>query len=136
LPSNGRPTAAALAAIAGVRVELPGTDCGGGPLDAGYPTTMVEGPTTCLRDADRSGTRAFMRFTGRTFSSGAYRIDYASDGQGGLRIDVVVAASTGALRRYAWECRVPQEPLRVGVSFPGGRVEPTFGAPPCHHIAD
>jgi hypothetical protein len=135
LPPNGRPTAAALAAIDAVQIARVGSDCGGGRLDGGYPTTTVGGPTTCLRDADRSGVRAFMRFTGRTYTSGAYRVDYAADGRGGLRIDVVVADQNGRLHREGWACRVPQQPLHVGATFPDRRVEPSLGDPPCRHLA-
>ena len=96
LPPNGRPTAAALAALEKAPLDLTGTGCGGGPLDAGYPTTMVVRPSTCLSDADRSGERAFMSFTGRTGSGGAYEVGYTADGHGGLQIEVVAAGPTGA----------------------------------------
>jgi hypothetical protein len=134
LPPNGRPTAAALAALEKAPLDLTGIGCGGGPLDAGYPTTMVVRPSTCLGDADRAGKRAFMSFTGRTGSGGAYQVGYTADGHDGLQIDVVVAGPTGALHREGWECRVPRAPLFVGVAlgYPG-RVVPSLGDPPCTH---
>lgn len=137
LPPNGAPTATALATVEKATIDATGTNCGGGPLDAGYPTTMVASPSTCLRDADRSGARAFMSFTGRTGSGGAYRLVYVTDGRGGLRINVVVAGPTGALRREGWACRVPREPLAVGVllGYPGRVVPSSLGDRPCRHSA-
>jgi hypothetical protein len=138
LPPNGAPTAAALAAVEKVAIDLTGANCGGGPLDAGYPTTTVGSPTTCLRDADRTGKQAFMSFTGRTGSGGAYRLVYAGDGRGALRINAVLAGPTGALHREGWACRVPREPLTLGVllGFPG-RVVPSliWGNRRCRHLA-
>jgi hypothetical protein len=134
LPPNGRPTAAALAALEKAPIDLTGIGCGGGPLDAGYPTTMLVPSSTCLSEADRAGKRAFMSFSGRTGSGGAYQLGYTVDGHGGLQIDVVVAGPTGALDREGWACRVPREPLSVGVAlgYPG-RVVPSLGDRPCSH---
>ena len=138
LPPNGAPTAAALAAVDKAVIDVTGTNCGGGPLDAGYPTTMVVPPSTCLRDADRSGARAFMSFTGRSGSGGAYRLVYVTDGRGELGISVVLAGPTGALHRERWSCPVPRGSLDTAVLLGvPGRVVPSlvWDNPSCRHLA-
>jgi hypothetical protein len=138
-PPNGAPTDAALTAVENVHIVVGGTDCGGGPLDAGYPTTMVATPSVCLRDSDRAGEAAYMRFTGRTGTGGAYQVVYTVDGRGGLKINAVLGARSGALHREEWECAVPAEPLRPGVLLGyRGRVVPSLVVDNdrCHRIAD
>lgn len=136
LPPNGRPTAAALAAVDTVRIALTGTDCGGGPLDAGWPTTGTFNRSVCLRDADRARKCAFMTFTGRTGTGGAYRLVYVVDGRGGLRVSVVLAGPTGVLHREGWECPVPRQPLfaYVALGVPG-RIIPSPVDKSCRHLA-
>jgi hypothetical protein len=136
-PANGAPTATALGAVAKVALVTRGTDCGTRALDSGYPTTAVALPTTCLRDADRVGNRAFMIYTGRTGSGGAYRVVFTVDGRGNLRVHAVLAGPTGTVHREGWACPVPDAPLSAGVllGYPN-RVVPVSvdGNKSCRHL--
>jgi hypothetical protein len=131
------PSAAAQNAVGGVAIATSGTNCGGGPLDSGWPTTfaMAGNPSTCLRDASRQGHAAYMNYTGRTYTNGAYRIALSVDGAGPLRVVVVTAAADGSLQRATWSCAVPQQPIAMTVTFPSNRVLPGVVNTGCRVIA-
>jgi hypothetical protein len=114
------PTAAATAAIDAYPLLRSGRDCGGGASDRGFPTTMAPvTTTTCLRDADRAATKAFMVFTGRDGYGGALLTSYRTDGTGSLSVRDVYADPKGKLKLTRWGCPVPQEPVVLSIGFGG-----------------
>jgi hypothetical protein len=131
------PSAAAQNAVGGVAITTSGTNCGGGPLDRGWPTTfaMAGNPSTCLRDASRQGRAAYMNYTGRTYTKGAYRIALSVAGAGPMRVVVVTAAASGSLQRATWTCPVPQQPIAMTVTFPSNGVLPGVVNARCRVIA-
>jgi hypothetical protein len=114
------PTAAATTAIDPYPLDRSGRDCGGGASDRGFPTTMAPvTTTTCLRDADRAATKAFMVFTGRDGYGGALLTSYQTEGTGSLSVLDVYADPKGKLKLTRWSCPVPQEPVVLPIGFGG-----------------
>jgi hypothetical protein len=120
-------------AVGRTRVGESGTNCGGGPLDAGWPTTFAAlgNPSTCLRDADAQGRAAYMNFTGRTYTNGAYKIALAVTGHSPMRVTTVIASATGVVHREAWSCPVPHAPIQMSVTFPANKVLPSVVTKRC-----
>jgi hypothetical protein len=118
------PTAAATAAIDAYPLDRNGRDCGGGASDRGFPTTMAPVTTTsCLRDADRAATKAFMVFTGRDGGGGALLTSYRTEGSGNLSVLDVYADPSGKVHVTRWACAVPQADVRLSLGFGGAGHE-------------
>jgi hypothetical protein len=75
--------------------------------------------TTCLRDADRAATKAFMVFTGRDGGGGALLTSYRTEGTDSLSVLDVYADPKGKLKLTRWGCPVPQEPVVLSIGFGG-----------------
>jgi hypothetical protein len=125
------PTAAAIAAIAGYRLDRTGHDCGGRASDQGFPTTAAPSTTTtCLRDADRATEKAFMIFTGRDGYGGALLTSYRTEGGGSLSVLDLYADPKGKMQTTRWACAVPRDSVALSIGFGGiGHevVEPISG---------
>ena len=129
------PTAAAKAAIAAYPLDRSGRDCGGGAADPGFPTTMaLRTTTTCLRDADRAGTKAFMIFTGRDGGGGALLTSYRTEGTGSLSVLDVYADPKGKVQVTRWACAVPQGPVTLSIGFGGIGHEPVAPIADCRAV--